>query len=123
MAKDVKKSMSIGTWTFLIGVLIAIIAGIIVGMGTTTDFPAWTASILVLLGLVVGFLNVTSKESSSFLLSTVALVLVSWMGGDIMGKIALVGPILGGILSAIMLLLIPAVIIVALKSIYALARD
>jgi len=120
MAKDsVDLLNKIGSWAFIIGVIIALIVGIF-GAGTGN---AITTSILILLGLIVGFLNVTGRETTPFLLAAVSLVLVSYYGGDVLSRIATIGPYLQGVLSAIMTFVIPATIIVALKAIYALAHD
>jgi hypothetical protein len=108
----------IGSWAFIGGVLIALIVGIF-GSGNT---PVAT-SVLILLGLIVGLLNVTGRETTPFLLASVSLVIVSKFGGDVLVGIAKIGPTLQGVMSAIMTFVIPATIIVALKAIYALAHD
>jgi hypothetical protein len=109
----------IGSWSFLLGVLIAVIAGIISPGGVTTT----ATSILILLGLIAGFLNVTQKETTGFLLASVSLVIVTAFGGAALGEVATIGPYLEGILAAILTFVIPAAIIVALKSIYSLAAE
>lgn len=111
--------IKIGSWAFIIGIVIALIAGIF-SKGTGN---AITTSVLIVLGLIVGFLNVTGKETTPFLLATVSLVLVSALGGNILGQVATVGPYLQGVLSSMMTFVIPATIIVALKAIWALAHD
>ena len=109
----------IGSWAFIIGVLIAVVAGFI-DFGTAS--PTIT-SLLIVLGLIVGFLNVTGKETTPFLLATVSLVLVTKFGGDNLGTIQTVGPVLQKIFNEIMTFVIPATIVVALKAVYALAVD
>lgn len=106
----------VGTWAFILGTLIAVVAGFFtLGPGTV--------SLLILLGLVVGILNITSAETSSFLLATVALVIVAGFGGSVFADVALVGPYFQRILNAIIVFVVPAAIIVALRSIYSLASD
>ena len=58
----------VGKWAFLIGLIIAVIAGFMTGYATTL------ALVLFVLGLIVGFLNVTEKESSKFLIAAIALL-------------------------------------------------
>jgi hypothetical protein len=120
MAKEKKSDslVKIGSWAFIIGVVIALIVGIFSGATNS-----WVLSILILLGLIVGFLNISGKETTAFLLSTVSLVLVTNFGGTVIENIEIVGPALGRILSAIMVFVIPATIIVAIKAIYALAHN
>ena len=58
----------IGKWTFIIGLIIAVIAGFI------TTYAIIFALVLFVLGLIVGFLNITEKESTKFLIATIALL-------------------------------------------------
>jgi|SRR3989339_107585 len=107
----------VGSWAFIIGVIIALIVGVFSKTSTVTT------TVLIVLGLIVGFLNVTGRETTPFLLATVSLVLVAYYGGDTLKDVAVVGPFLAGTLGALMTFVIPATIIVALKAIYALAHD
>ncbi len=77
----------------------------------------WVA-ILVVLGLIVGILNVTDEEVRPFLTAGTVLVLVSFLGRDVLGTV----PILGNILNAVMALFVPATFVVALKSVFSLAK-
>lgn len=106
----------IGSWAFIIGLIIAIVAGF---------WPLGTVmtTILILIGLVVGFLNVTGTETNSFLFATLVLVVMSSLGGQLLSSIQYVGGMLQSIFSAMMLFIIPAAVIVALKAIYALAEN
>ena len=103
----------LGGWAFIIGVIIAVLIGL---FGTLN--PLWLG-IIVVLGLLVGFLNVNSAESTDYLLAAVALVIVAAFGRDVMSSI----PLLSGVLEAIMALVVPATVIVSLKAIYSLARN
>ncbi len=116
MAK--KKGKSLGAWAFLIGVILAIVLGL---------FPSqtWILTVLVVVGILVGLLNVTGTESRGFLLASLALVIVSAMGGSAisaLGGIPL-GEYLGFILNNLLILFVPATIIVALKSVFDIAKD
>ncbi|MBW2968304.1 hypothetical protein KY362_07505, partial [Candidatus Woesearchaeota archaeon] len=83
----------IGSWAFIVGVILAIIAGF---------WPLGTVmtSILIILGLIVGFLNVTGKETNSFLFATLVLVVMTSMGGQVLSNIQYVGPMLSSIFQA-----------------------
>lgn len=104
-----------GSWAFIIGLIIAIIAGF------WPIGPVMT-SVLIILGLIVGFLNVTGKETNHFLFAALVLVVMTSLGGQMLQSIKYVGPMLQSIFMAMMLFIIPASLIVALKSIYALAE-
>ena len=103
----------IGTWAFLIGVLIAVVAGLIPTLPAVQ--VAW---VLVILGLVVGFLNVRAKEAQEFLIACIAILVVAGMGG-----LPPLGRTLGTILTNIIAFVAPAAILVALRAIWQLAED
>ncbi len=117
MAKD-NTVQRIGAWAFILGVILAIIIGL---FGTGQAWVSTWTSILVLLGLIVGLLNVTAKETRDYLLSAVVLVIVAGFGVQQLGSVSVVGPYLAGILAAIMSFVIPATVVVALKEIYSTA--
>lgn len=119
MAKGTNLLAKVGSWAFIIGVIVALIVGIF-SAGTAN---AVTTSVLIVLGLIVGFLNVTGRETTPFLLAAVSLVIVSSLGGSKLGMIPTIGATLEGTLGALMTFVIPATIIVALKAIWALAHD
>ncbi len=131
MAKAMRASMvkasdrslqTIGSWAFLLGIFVAIIAGAL--LLTDKSNPALTTvtSFLVLLGTIVGLLNVTTKETNSFLIASVALVLVSGFGITVYSDVLKVGPYLQAMLVAILQFVVPATVVVALKAIFSLAE-
>jgi len=72
----------IGSWLFLFGVLIALIAGIIVGARWYTDTEAYIAMILGVLGFIVGILSffavgqITQERIPTFLIGALILVVI-----------------------------------------------
>ena len=106
----------IGTWSFIVGIVIALGAGFF-------ELKALIVSVLIVLGLIVGFLNVTGEETTPFLLATVSLVIVAAVGQGVLGQVERVGPILERVLTTFITFVIPATIIVACKAIYSLAAD
>lgn len=117
MAK--KNETKVGAIAFIICIVIALIAGLLVEL----IGQVWTTTLLILLGILVGFLNVTDKEVKDYLFTAVCLVLVTTIGSAAFNGIAYIGPYLANVLQAIMTFVIPATIIVALKEIYNLAKD
>ena len=112
MAKSSSGNM-IGKWAFLIGVVIAIIVG--VGLYTS---PA-LLTILVIIGLIIGLLNITSNEAHHFMMSGVVLIIASALGSASIGAI----PAVGGILDALLAIFVPATVIVAIRNVFGLARN
>lgn len=101
----------VGGWSFLAGVVIAVILGV---MGERTPT---TTNILLVLGLIVGLLNITGKEIVPFLVASVALIVSGLVGGV---SQALPGW-LTAILANIIIFVVPAAIVASLKTIYVLA--
>ncbi|MEM4755513.1 MAG: hypothetical protein QW594_00050 [Candidatus Woesearchaeota archaeon] len=106
----------IGTIAFIVGVVLALIAG----LWGLSDL--WIA-VLVLAGLIVGFLNVTADETNQFVLMTVAIIIVASLAGTMLGVLGWIGTYLKGVFNAVVTFITPATIVVALKAIYAIAKD
>lgn len=113
----------IGNYSFIIGVIIAVVLGLAApSLGTATT---WLWSLLIVLGLVVGFLNVSGKETKEFLLVTVSLVIVAFAGSAQIEKwvnVELIGTWLKAIFDSILAFVIPASVVVALKDVWELAK-
>ena len=103
----------VGGWAFLIGVILAIIIGCFPNIAT----PGVQLT-LVIIGIIIGLLNVGDKEVMPFLISGLALVLVGRFGGDALSAI----PIFQNILGALMVMFVPATVIVAIKNVLSLAK-
>jgi hypothetical protein len=115
MASKTKGGLGfIGFWAFIIGFVLAVIAGLLWPQNATIIL------ILVLLGVIIGFLNITSKEFMLFLLAVIALVVV----GNVFTPLTILnlGEKLGHILSYIAILVSPAAIIAAIKALWAVGK-
>ena len=118
------KENLIGAYAFLVGVILAILVGILqqsLDVAKTSSLPY---VILVLLGVMVGFFNFSDKDSYTFLLASLSLVIVSGFGQTALIYVATV-PILSSltaVLSALMVMFVPATIIVALKTVFSIAK-
>ena len=102
----------LGGWAFLIGVILAIVVGALGGLD-----PTWTF-VLVLIGLIVGLLNISESEVETFLLSGVVLIIAANFGGNVLDGVWR----LGNILDAFLAIFVPSTIIVAIKHVFTLAR-
>lgn len=123
---------SFGAWAFLIGVLLAIIIALIksFSIDAFVKFNQLFYVILVAMGITIGSINVRPKDINTFLLAGTVLVIVSKfglegvidrLGGSLLGitKIGIIGQEVFG---ALLVLFIPAVIIVALKSVFSITK-
>tara|TARA_Y100000310_G_C20527880_1_gene736970 strand:- start:45 stop:419 length:375 start_codon:yes stop_codon:yes gene_type:complete len=107
----------LGSWSFLVGLVLAII----LGLGLGGQYQSTILWVVFLLGVLVGLLNIGSSEVGSFLTSGAILVLVSYLGIQV-GIFKGLAPAIFNILKGILTLFIPATIIVALKSVFVMAK-
>lgn len=119
----------IGAWSFLIGVVLALIIGLSTALIPTSELAKFSPpiyGILVLLGLIIGFFSIPNgKESQTFMIAGAVLVIVSKFGmesvtGSLIG--IGIGNIVTSVFSALLVLFVPATIIVALKTVFSVAR-
>jgi hypothetical protein len=105
---------TVGFWAFIIGLIIAVIGGIVLPQNGILII------ILVILGIIIGILNVTSKEIMLFLVATIALVVV----GNVFAPLTVldIGKFLGNMLSYVATLMAPAAIIGAIKALWAVGK-
>jgi len=115
----VAKAQGGSSWAFIVGVIIAIVLGL-VGSVMGPAASGWLLSLLIVLGLIVGFTNVAGKESRDFLFAAVALVIVAFAGSQLSG-VNYIGVYLDGVFSGLLALIVPAGIVVALKDIWAIS--
>jgi uncharacterized membrane protein len=104
----------LGSWAFLIGVILAIVLGLI-GVQITEVLTI----VLVVIGIVVGLFNINAKESTPFLLSGIALIIASVFGVSAVSAV----PKLGMVLIDLLVIFVPATIVVALRNVFVLARN
>lgn len=120
MAKGLK-GKSLGAWIFLIAVILAIVLGLF-SAKLSAGMQGIVLAILILAGLIVGFMNISNGETQKFLLASVILVIVSAMGEGAIPS-GMIGGFVTAILNALLVLFVPATIVVALKSIWAVAKN
>ncbi len=109
-------------YAFTVGIVIALVLGIISAWLPTGVVPV-LMSILILMGIVVGFFNISPTETKDYVLFVTALVIVTSLGGGILGNVQLIGMYLENILQAILAFILPSVIIVGIKAVMNLARN
>lgn len=114
-------TQKIGAYAFLVGIAIAILAGIAGGL--VTAYAGAITLILVILGLIVGYLNISDKEVLIFVVVSIGLMVA---GSANLTSIDMLVPGMGTVLQAILanivVFIAPAVIVVGLKTVYALAK-
>ena len=102
----------IGKWAFIIGLVLAVLAGLFYQ-------PDWAIWILAILGVFVGFLNVTAEDTRGFLLAAIALTL----SATALYTIPLVGRAFTYVLPFVAAFVAGATIDVALKELFVTTRS
>lgn len=111
MAKKGKSNL-LGSWAFLIGVVLAVVLGF---LGSINATIAW---VLFVIGLIVGLLNIADEESSPFLFAGAVLIIAGAFGQEVLSII----PALDNVFQALLIIFVPATVIVAIRHVFSLAR-
>jgi uncharacterized membrane protein YjjP (DUF1212 family) len=101
----------IGKWAFIVGLVVAVLAGLFFQ-------PDWAVWVLAILGVIVGLLNVTAEDTRAFLLASIALTL----SATALNTLPLVGTALSFILPFVVAFVAGATIVIALKELFQAAR-
>lgn len=120
---------SVGAWAFLIGVILAVVIGLstsLIPIPALVRYSPQIYAVLVILGLIVGFMKFREKDAHTFLIAGAVLVIVSKFGLETIITGTLIGIGIGetvsAIFSALLALFVPATIIVALRNLFSITK-
>jgi len=109
-----------GEWAFFACVIIAVLGGLFIPNN------GFMMLVLVILGIIVGIINITEKETTPYLIATIALIAAGTAGFEVLdnvtGGLAL-GTRIDNTLNYISIFVAPAAVIVALKAIWGMAKS
>jgi len=107
MAKggQVQISISVGRWAYLIGLIISILTGFVE--------IASAPSILFIVGLLVGLLNISAEEGHDYLVAVLTLLVVGLAGNQVFAD----GSTVSTILANFVAFASAAALVVALKTV------
>lgn len=108
----------LGRYAFAVGV----IAALIFAFTNQNYLPKEYGIFLIIIGLIIGLINITHKERAMFLIAAIALIVTN---GANLWSISLwnIGPILQVFMRNLAILFAPAALLVALETIYELASN
>lgn len=117
---------ALGSWLFLIGVIISVLVGLIVGanlLEMNTDAYSYVSILLAVLGFIVGVLSffavgtITKERVPTFLIAALLLVGIGatspWFS-----ELDVIGPYLGSIAGMLAIFVAPAAGILAIRAIW-----
>ncbi|MDP2672846.1 MAG: hypothetical protein Q8O84_03475 [Nanoarchaeota archaeon] len=123
------KENIIGAWAFLVGVVLAVMVGVfttLIKIPYLVTYSKQIYGLLVIIGIVVGsFIKVEGEENHTFLIAGAVLVIVSKFGKESVSGSLIglgLGDVVSSIFGALLILFIPATIIVALKTVFSIAK-
>lgn len=102
-----------GRWAFIVGLIVAVLLGFI-------SF-AYASLVLVILGLIVGFLNVSEKEATNFLVAVIALLLVGVAGLKALDVVGTLYTWIQTVLVSFTTFVSAAAVVVAIKELFSTA--
>ena len=121
----------IARWAYIAFVAIAVIMGLAVGYMAYNadpgfaDINGWITLTMLILGIIVGIASITAKEVTPFLIATIALIVAT--SANVWGPLGNIHELLyywaTYILSYIVAFAAPAAVIIAIKSVLAMAKD
>jgi len=123
MAKTMDVS-HIAAYIFVVGLIIAVIAGLYVGLGNVSNsMQNWLSVVFIIIGIVIGALMITSKKIEEeiyvVLLVTVALLIASQMNifAGLNEAYANLGAAINRIVTYIAMFSAAAIIVLAVRTI------
>lgn len=120
MAKK-DKFAKVGVWSFVVGLIVAIIVSVFSAQAPAT----WTFALLGVLGLIVGLLNVSKKETLGFLVASIAF-LISFQSLAMSLNVVTLGfatKTIATFFSLLSVFVAPAAAVVAVISLYHISKD
>ena len=120
MSKTIK---IIGAWSFIIGVIIALVVGILSNFIQVELYMKSISIAILVIGLVVGGLNVSEKETTSFVIAAIGLT----TGSVAVANIGVLIPGLGQMITTTFgifgLFVAGALFVPSMKMVYKIAKD
>ncbi|MFQ6068504.1 MAG: hypothetical protein ACE5KD_03065 [Candidatus Bathyarchaeia archaeon] len=129
----------IAKWAYTIFLVIAIIAGLAIGVMAfnarpdgfddpgVADANGWVILIMLVLGIILGLTSITTKEVTPFLIATIALMVAGaagvWSPLQKIEVLEVLYYIAQAITNYIAAFAAPAAVIIAIKSVLAMAKE
>jgi len=128
----------IARWAYIAFLVIAIVMGLAIGYmaydkrdeggwynADVSDYDGWVTLIMLVLGIIIGITSITAKEVTPFLIATIALIVAA--AANVWIPLGNIHELLyywaDGILRYIVAFAAPAAVIIAIRSVLAMAKD
>ena len=111
----------LGGGSFLLGFIIAVILGGLEAANFLTGYESILMIVMVVFGIIIGFLNVEPSEVPNFLLAGIALISAAGIGITLLNSIEYLSYVVP-FLNYLITFMVPALIVVAIQEILDIAR-
>jgi len=118
---------TLGSWLFLIGIVVSIIIGLIVGADVWQDSNGYVALLLAVLGFIVGILSffavgtITQEKVPTFLIAALILIGIGATADAMQksfGQLSILGDLYFGVATMIAVFAAPAAGLLAIRAIW-----
>ena len=116
----------IGSWLLLLGLVLAVLVGIVFGANTTikTDYQNYVGAVLAILGFVIGLLsffaisNITQEKVPMFLIGALILVILAYTVSIWTIGWGAVQPYLTNIVTYLAVFAAPAAVLLSIRALW-----
>ena len=122
MAKKGADMHKAGHYAFIVGLVLAVVAALIPWFTETTEGRITAIGSFAVLGIIVGLMNITAKETTEFLVAALVLIIALATTNLVLGLIPVVGEYLVEIWGFSIVFIALTAIVVSVKAIIALAE-
>jgi len=105
---------NLGRWAFVVGLIISVLLGFVTF--------SYASLVLVILGLIVGFMNVSDKEASNYLIAVIALMIVGVAGLQALAVLGSLYDWISTVLTSFITFAAASAVIVAIKELFDMGR-
>ena len=103
------KTNAMGRYAFLLGIVVAALLGF-------TTF-AYSTLVLVILGLIVGFINIAEEETTGYLVAVIALLVIGLSGLQVFSMLGSLNVWIQTVLASFVTFVAASGLVVAIKSV------
>jgi hypothetical protein len=109
----------IGVWSFMVGLVLAIIISVLGSGGV----PGFAVVMLAMIGVIVGLLNISDKEVQLFLVASIGFLISFQALGAVFSVLTLGWAAVSTFFYLMAIFVAPATAIVAVKALYNISKD
>jgi len=109
------KQGTIGRWAFIVGLIVSVLLGFVTF--------SYATLILVILGLIVGFMNISDSESHDYLVAVIALMVVGVAGLQALSVFGSLYTWVQTVLASFIVFVAASSVVVAIKVLLAASKE